>query len=484
MAVYFIAPESRQSVKIGYARDVEARHRDLQNSSCEPLVVLGVVAGGTSLERELHKRFATHRSHGEWFRLSDPIQSYIDANCGSVDSIPVEPSRGPSKRQPKYRLHKASGKAIVEIRGYRHYLGKYDSPESHRKYDQIIAEWRQNPLMPQRRQWENGITIVEILVDYLHFADAYYRKDGNPTGEIGCIKSSLRYLKNIYGQLPAQQFTPVFLKAVRQQMVDCGLSRGTVNKHVHRILRFFKWAVSENLLPVTVYEALRTVSGLRRGRTAAAEPEPIKPVTDGAMWAAHKHLPAVVGDMVLFQRYTGCRPEEACILRPCDIMRDGKIWEYRPHSHKTEHYGHERIIFIGPMAQHILLKYLARDENDYCFQPRESEAKRRAAQNVSRVVPFHYGNRPGSNRRRRPRRTAGDRYTVASYRRAIHRACDKAKVDRWSPNRLRHAAATEIRKRFGLEAAQVALGHTSADVTQVYAERDYALAARVAKEVG
>jgi site-specific recombinase XerC len=43
---------------------------------------------------------------------------------------------------------------------------------------------------------------------------------------------------------------------------------------------------------------------------------------------------------------------------------------------------------------------------------------------------------------------------------------------RWAPNRLRHSAATEIRKNFGLEAAQVILGHSAADVTQIYAERD------------
>ena len=39
------------------------------------------------------------------------------------------------------------------------------------------------------------------------------------------------------------------------------------------------------------------------------------------------------------------------------------------------------------------------------------------------------------------------------------------KAHRWSPNRLRHSAATAIRQRFGLEAAQVPLGHASADVT-------------------
>jgi integrase len=54
----------------------------------------------------------------------------------------------------------------------------------------------------------------------------------------------------------------------------------------------------------------------------------------------------------------------------------------------------------------------------------------------------------------------------------------------WSPNQLRHAAATEIRRRFGLEAAQVVLGHSTADITQVYAERNQALAAQVIREIG
>ena len=55
---------------------------------------------------------------------------------------------------------------------------------------------------------------------------------------------------------------------------------------------------------------------------------------------------------------------------------------------------------------------------------------------------------------------------------------------RWSPNQLRHTAATEIRREFGLEGAQVALGHASADVTQIYAERDHELARQVAAKLG
>ena len=54
----------------------------------------------------------------------------------------------------------------------------------------------------------------------------------------------------------------------------------------------------------------------------------------------------------------------------------------------------------------------------------------------------------------------------------------------WSANQLRHSRATEVRRRYGLEAAQVALGHARADVTQVYAERDLALAEQIALEIG
>jgi integrase len=152
------------------------------------------------------------------------------------------------------------------------------------------------------------------------------------------------------------------------------------------------------------------------------------------------------------------------------------VWVYRPSKHKTR----DRIVLIGPQAQGVLLRYLARDAEDYCFRPRDSEAKRRAAQHTARVTPLSCGNRPGSVQTLKPKRSAGDCYPTASYRRAIHRACDIAKVDRWAPNQLRHAAATEVRRLYGLEAAQIVLGHSKADVTQVYAERDLAKGAGVA----
>lgn len=54
----------------------------------------------------------------------------------------------------------------------------------------------------------------------------------------------------------------------------------------------------------------------------------------------------------------------------------------------------------------------------------------------------------------------------------------------WSANQMRHTAGTEICRQFGLEAAQVIFGHSRADVTQVYAERDLVKAADIARQVG
>ena len=58
------------------------------------------------------------------------------------------------------------------------------------------------------------------------------------------------------------------------------------------------------------------------------------------------------------------------------------------------------------------------------------------------------------------------------------------KANWWSPNQLRHSAATEIRKLYGIEGSQVVLGHAKADVTQIYAERDHDKAAEIMRQVG
>jgi integrase len=312
----------------------------------------------------------------------------------------------------------------------------------------------------------------------------FYRKAGKVTREYGLIVEACRAIKPLYEQELAVKFGPLALKSVRQSLIDAGISRKHINKQVDRIKRMFRWAAAEEMIPARISQALNMVAGLRQGRTEANETTPIMPVGADTVDATLEHLPSIPADMVRLQRFCGCRPEEVCALRPCDLDRSVDVWTYRPGSHKTEHQGRDRMIFVGPKAQEVLLRYLARDTQSHCFRPCDSEAKRLAEQERNRKTPSSCGNVRGSNVKRKPKKKPGTQYTTDSYRRAIHRACEKAGIDRWSPNRLRHSTATEVRKEFGLEGAQIILGHASADVSQVYAERDIAKGVEIAWRIG
>ena len=165
--------------------------------------------------------------------------------------------------------------------------------------------------------------------------------------------------------------------------------------------------------------------------------------------------------MVELQRYSGMRPGEVVELRPCDITRriDG-VWIYRPRRYKTEHHELDRVVFLGPKAQDILSPWLDRGPDEPCFSPREAVEwlmQKKRQQRKSKVPPSQRDRRrPGAQR-------PAAKYTEEIYRKSIQYACRKAKVPLWAPNQIRHSVGTIVRERFGLEAAQVTLGHAIDD---------------------
>ncbi len=67
---------------------------------------------------------------------------------------------------------------------------------------------------------------------------------------------------------------------------------------------------------------------------------------------------------------------------------------------------------------------------------------------------------------------------------SIRKACEKAGIEPWAPNRIRHSYATSARKAYGLEIASVLLGHSEIGITQVYAEQDFDAAIDAARKLG
>jgi integrase len=316
------------------------------------------------------------------------------------------------------------------------------------------------------------LTINELILAYWEFADGYYRKNGESSTQADRVRRSMKPVKELYGHTAAKDFGPLALKAVRERMIHSDWTRGYINSCVGCIKRMFKWAVEQELVPPSTYHALQAVAGLEKGRTTARESQRVRPVVDEHVNAVLPFLTPPVRAMVEVQRLAGMRPCEVVIMRPCDIdQSNGKTWVCRPESHKTEHHGVERVVFLGPQAQTFLRPFLeGRDRRTYLFCPRESvEGYLRAK-----------GRRIRHGRGRKP----GLRYKVASYDRAIANACRRAGVPHWAPNQLRHAKATEIRRESGLDAARAVLGHRSPAITEVYAEVDANKAAEVMELFG
>src|SRR5262249_32012716 len=139
-------------------------------------------------------------------------------------------------RVPSYRLHKPTGLAVATIGGRDIYFGKHGTPESRAEYDRLIAEWlatgRRSRAGAGSVSTGTDLTINEVMVSYLDFADYYYIKNGRPTSEPGNIRLAIRPLRQVYGDTPAREFGPLQLKVVRQAMVDSNLCRNEVNRRV------------------------------------------------------------------------------------------------------------------------------------------------------------------------------------------------------------------------------------------------------------
>lgn len=413
----------------------------------------------------------------------------------------------PKKSVPKYCLHKASGRAVVRIDGRDHYLGPHGSAESWDAYHRLIAEWtarqRERAESPApagiTRAASTQLTVVEVIHKYWTFAKTYYVRDGQPTAELIGMKYSVKPVRELYGRTLASEFGPLALKAVREHLIAQDLCRTEINKRVGRIKRAFKWAVSEELVLASVYHGLLTVVGLRQGRTSVRESKSVKPVPDKDVEATLPFLAPPVRAMVQLQRLTGMRPGEVVQIRSGAIDRSGPVWLYEPENHKNQWRGHHRVVPLGPQAQELLLPFLDRPDDAFLFSPKEAEQWRRehrpASSQTDRKTPIYpcelraRERRKQQRRQRQRKRPPRDHYDRDSYRRAIEYGLKKARkagiaIAHWHPHQLRHTRATELRKQFGIEAAQVSLGHARADVTEVYAEKNIQRAIEIAAQTG
>jgi integrase len=342
-----------------------------------------------------------------------------------------------------------------------------------------------------------------VVLAFVVFASKHYRDSATQkiSTELRSYEDATRPLLDLFGAIPAVEFGPLALKAVREKFIEAGWCRTRINRQVGRVRRIFKWAAGEELVPPTIHQSLACLPGLQRGRTSARESDPVQAVADDVVDATLPYLSRVVRGMVQFQRLTGCRPGEVCGLTRSQIDTSGAVWVYRPTHHKTAWRGKAKAIPIGPRAQKLLEEFPTARPEDAVFSPKAAVVEFHAERTANRKSP-RYPSHMKRNATKRKKPLGEDQaaaYNTQAYEHAISRAIRIAnaagcrnpeygpalpQIPHWAPNQLRHRFATEARRLFGIEAASTVLGHSQLSVTEMYAERDLARALEVAGKIG
>lgn len=384
-----------------------------------------------------------------------------------------------SKKPPKYcGPHKHSGKGYAWHKGRQIYFsGKHGSPESLRDYRDFLLQLEGRTVEPD----PTGTTVARLMHAWLDYHEPIASQK-----KLSHYKICMRAIVELGLDCDfTKDFGPRKLKTLRENLVERGYARSTVNQHIGRVKSMFKWGVSEELVPGSVSQALYSVSGLRSGESKAPAPARRRPADWSRVEEIAPYLSQVVIDMCRLHWLTGMRSNNLCLLSMDQVDASGDVWLYRPEKHKTQWRGKGLLIPIGPEGQEIIRKYTG--QTDAVFSPRAS-------------AEWHRKYNPAYSSW--TTRTPGDYYTPNTYRQAILRAqAHAAKIpvgrklptkadfraagwDFWTPYDLRNAAVTRLRQKYSVEQVRAYMGHSTVQATEIYSEHDTHTATEIAAKEG
>ncbi len=166
---------------------------------------------------------------------------------------------------PKLRKH-VRGQAFVRVNGKDRYLGPHGSLKAKYAYQEFVTEWTLQQAAEARAAQppvpEEPSTVGELCVAY------QASREGKADNNTYALRSALAIVAEMFGVIPAEEFSPKKLKAVREAMIAKDWTRRYINEQVYRVKKTFDWAVSEELIHVTIADALQRT----KKRLSAAMP--------------------------------------------------------------------------------------------------------------------------------------------------------------------------------------------------------------------
>ncbi len=353
---------------------------------------------------------------------------------------------------PQVREHKTHGLDYVWYQGKPKYLGPTGSAKARKAYREFLDEWEAN---------HKEIVAVAPTSDLARHVDAYVAalKGTISPGERDDIRRNLGTLSAKFGQWQPDQFRAKELKDLRKTWILAGHVRGTINKAVGRVRRFFRYLVAEELAAPETLAILQALPDLPPGGPAEDNPE-VEPVPEADFWATLEHLGEPAKTVALIQFYGGLRPGAACSIKADEIYREGEVVVGR------------RVLKIPAGLWLFIREPTGRRQKTavHVFGPK-----------LQAVLAPAIEARPAGQLFRRERGSDYDRHI---YHLQVSEAAAKAKVAHWHPHMIRHLFVTRMDAETDLLTASEAAGHASASVSLIYLQRRILQVAEVVKRMG
>ncbi len=377
-------------------------------------------------------------------------------------------------RIPKLLAH-ARGYFFVRITGpdgkrRDHILGR-DRANTEFQYNQFVAERCKGRINPQVQSQpirsRVNLSIDELVGQYLETIRDQYE----PTDSFRDYKKVGELLSRLYGNLPTTAFLiPHFQRLIRT-MISSGFALRTINVRIGFVKHFFKYALDCEAITAEQFFKIKSVPRLRRGDNRVKPERIVPPVEVDVVNRTIPYFSPMIADMVTVQLHSGMRAGELCRMNWSEIDRSGGIWMYRPAKHKTASKGKTRAIPLGTVCRGVLSHY-TESAGDYVFNPQDIE-RRASAVCKPRATNL---------------KTCYDteRYT-REIRRGVNAAISAGAIatdERWTSHQLRHRAGTDARAMFGIDAAQLLLGHSDVRTTERYAIPDESKMMEYAEKLG
>ncbi len=372
-------------------------------------------------------------------------------------------------------------------------------PDATAAFDRMLAQWIANG----RRFVEaddGGHSVADVVAAFLVHAEPIYSADAFEN-----LKRAVDPVLHDFAQLPAEEFGVSCLEKIQNDLANVErqrvrkrrtkaskaapaagdaptgavakpeptyfLTRATIRARINAIRRCWRWAEQRRMVSRGTWEHLRTLEHVRPGRTKARESRIVEAVPWEWVEPVLPHLSTPLRMAVLLQWHSGMRSGEVCTLTGAQLDRSSEVWIYRPRQHKGVWKGRERTIRFGPKAKEILQGLLKLDPNAALVSPRDAIAEQKAEKarrRKTKVQPSQL--KRAEEHAANPKLDVAEFYDANTYRRAVHRACQRADVPTWSPHMLRHACAARLFEAGEFEAARCVLGHSRLDMTRHYAQ--------------